>query len=126
MKNLPNFDEFLNESSVFADFSTEQKRAWKRAENRIGKTFFVPSDETEYKNLMSFLADKEWFFWNVNAIAGFPANEPINADSLPKWKKGLSFELGGSVTGSKFVIPIELKANQEGGSFDYVEFAKTI
>jgi hypothetical protein len=126
MKKLLTFTEFINESNVFAEFNPQQKRAWRKAENKLGKTFFVPAEEKEYENLMIFLADKGWFFWNTNAIAGFPENEPIDAGNLPEWKPGISFELGGSTTGSKFVVPIEMKANQQGGAFDYVEFAKTI
>ena len=126
MKHLQTFESFLNEASVFANFSPGEKRAWEWAENKIGKTFFLPKYQSEYQNLMRFLATKEWFFWNVNGIAGFPENEPIDAESLPKWKKGISFELGGTITGSKFVIPIEMKGDQQGGAFDYEEFSKSI
>jgi hypothetical protein len=126
MKHIHTFESFLNEASVFSDFSAEEKRAWKRAENRMGKTFFVPNDQSEYEKLMQFLSTKGWFFWNTNSVDGFPGKEPINGESLPKWKKGVSFELGGTTTGSKYVIPIELKGDQQGGKFDYTEFVKTI
>jgi len=119
-------NESVNEASVFSDFSREEKSAWRRAENKFGKTFFTPNDKSEYENLMRFLATKEWFFWNTNSIAGFPENEPIDAEALPKWKTGISFELGGTITGSKFVIPVEMKADQQGGAFDYEEFSKII
>ena len=35
MKHLQTFESFLNEASVFANFSPGEKRAWEWAENKI-------------------------------------------------------------------------------------------
>ena len=124
MKHVKLFENFLNENA-FSNFSSEEKKAWKKAENKIGDTYFIPSDETEFKRMMQFLGSKNWKFWNTENVPGFRSDN-IDPDKLPVWKSGIGFKLGGTRTGHTYVIPTEMKASTQGGSFDYDEFSKVI
>lgn len=116
--------EIIGENA-FSNFSPEEKKAWKKAENKIGDTYYIPSDETEYKKMMQFLGSKNWRFWNTEEVPGF-RSENIDPNKLPAWKSGIGFRLGGTRTGHTYVIPTEMKATTQGARFDYDEFSKVI
>lgn len=116
------FEDFIGENA-FNNFSPEEKKAWKRAENKIGDTYFIPSDETEYRRMMQFLGSKNWRFWNTEDIPGF-SSDNIDPNKLPAWKPGIGFRLGGTRTGHTYVIPTEIKATTQGAKFGYDEFSK--
>jgi hypothetical protein len=124
MKHVKLFEDFLNENA-FSNFSPEEKKAWKKAENKIGDTYFVPSDETEFKRMMQFLGSKNWKFWNTENVPGF-SSENINPNKLPAWNSGIGFKLGGTRTGHTYVIPTVMKASTQGAAFDNDEFFKVI
>ena len=121
MKHIHTFENFLNEANAFNNFSTPEKKAWKKNENRLGKTYFVPKNEEEYKRMMEFLADKNWSFWNAFGIEGY-TTEKIDASSLPTWKAGIGFELGGTQNGSTQIIPTKMTPTTQGAEFDLKTF----
>jgi len=124
MKHVKLFEDFLNENA-FSNFSSEEKKAWKKAENKIGATYFIPSDETEFKRMMQFLGSKNWKFWNTENVPGF-SSENINPNKLPAWKSGIGFKLGGTRTGHTSIIPTVMTPTIQGARFDYDGFSKVI
>ena len=127
MKHIKLFEEFLNEANAFNNFSAQEKKAWKKNENRLGNTYFVPKNEEEYKRMMEFLADKNWSFWNAFGIEGYThtgdfGTKKIDASSLPTWKAGIGFELGGTRNGSTQIIPTKMTPTTQGAEFDLKTF----
>jgi hypothetical protein len=125
MKHVKLFEEYVITENAFSNFSPDEKKAWKKAENKIGDTYFVPSDKTEFEKMMRFLGSKNWRFWNTENIPGF-SSDNIDPNKLPVWKSGIGFKLGGTRTGNTYVIPTEMKASTQGATFDYDDFSKVI
>ena len=125
MKHIHTFESFLNEANAFDNFSPKEKKAWKKNENRLGKTYFVPKNKEEYTKMMEFLANKSWGFWNAFNVEGY-TTEKINAGSLPDWKAGIGFELGGTQNGSAQIIPTKMSPTTQGAEFDLKTFFDSI
>jgi hypothetical protein len=118
MKHINTFENFVNEAAVYADFTSQEKSAWRHSSNPYGDSYFMPKTEEEYTKMMKFLASKGWSFWNVNRFGG---QEPVNADKLPKWKKDLAFKLN---LGGKTVMPTIVGPTTQGAPFDHEKFFK--